>query len=31
VEVVMSRLTVRAISGYIVSQLTAAGRLAPGA
>jgi acyl carrier protein len=31
VEVVMSRLTVRAISGYIVGQLTAAGRLAPGA
>ncbi len=30
-EVVMSRLTVRAVSEYIVGQLAAAGRLAPGA
>jgi acyl carrier protein len=31
VEVVMSRLTVRAVSEYVVRQLAAAGRLAPGA
>jgi len=31
VEVVMSRLTVRAITEYVVGQLAAAGRLAPGA
>jgi len=31
VEVVMSRLTVRAITEYVVRQLAAAGRLAPGA
>jgi acyl carrier protein len=30
-EVVMSRLTVRAVGEYIVGQLAAAGRLAPGA
>jgi hypothetical protein len=30
-EVVMSRLTVRAVGEYIVGQLGAAGRLAPGA
>ena len=30
VELVMNRLTVRAITEYIVGQLTAAGRLAPG-
>ena len=31
VEVVMSRLSVRAITEYVVGQLAAAGRLAPGA
>jgi acyl carrier protein len=31
VQVVMSRLTVHAVAGYIVAQLAAAGRLAPGA
>jgi len=31
VEVVMNRLTVRAVTEYIVGQLAAAGRLAPGA
>jgi len=31
VEVVMNRLTVRAITEYVVGQLAAAGRLAPGA
>jgi hypothetical protein len=30
-EVVMSRLTVRAVGEYIVGQLSAASRLAPGA
>jgi len=30
VEVIMSRLTVRAVTEYIVGQLAAAGRLAPG-
>ena len=30
VEVIMNRLTVRAVTEYIVGQLTAAGRLAPG-
>ena len=31
VEIVMNRLTVRAVTEYIVGQLAAAGRLAPGA
>ena len=31
VEVIMNRLTVRAVTEYIVGQLAAAGRLAPGA
>jgi len=31
VEVVMNRLTVRAITEYVVGQLAGAGRLAPGA
>ena len=31
VEVIMNRLTVHAVTEYIVGQLSAAGRLAPGA